>query len=59
MEEAECSKTLVPIYQSKLHNIPYCQLHAGFLLGLLFNPEDGGNMFLQNAGSLSVDYTVL
>jgi hypothetical protein len=21
-------------------------LHAGFLLGSLFNPEDGGNMFL-------------
>jgi hypothetical protein len=22
--------------------------HAGFLLGLFFNPEDGGDMFLQN-----------
>jgi hypothetical protein len=21
-------------------------LHAGFLLGSVFNPEDGGNMFL-------------
>jgi hypothetical protein len=23
---------------------------AGFLLGLLFNPEDGGDMFFQNVG---------
>jgi hypothetical protein len=22
-----------------------CLLHAGFLLGLFFNPEDGGDMF--------------
>jgi hypothetical protein len=26
-----------------------CLLHAGFLLILFFNPEDGGVMFLQNA----------
>jgi hypothetical protein len=23
-------------------------VHAGFLLALLFNPENGGSMFLQN-----------
>jgi hypothetical protein len=25
-------------------------LHAGFLLGLFFDPKDGGSMFLQNVG---------
>jgi hypothetical protein len=25
-------------------------LHASFLLGLFFVPEDGGNMFLRNVG---------
>jgi hypothetical protein len=25
-------------------------LHAGFLLGLFFNPEDEGDTFLQNIG---------
>jgi hypothetical protein len=24
--------------------------HDGFLLGLFFDPEDGGDMFLQNVG---------
>jgi hypothetical protein len=24
--------------------------HAGFLLGLFFGPEDGGDMFLRNIG---------
>jgi hypothetical protein len=31
---------------------------AGFLLGLLFDPEDGGDMFFQNVG-LYQNYTVL
>jgi hypothetical protein len=34
-------------------------LHVGFLLGLLFDPENGGVMFLQNVGLLSLDYTAL
>jgi hypothetical protein len=35
------------------------QTGSGFLLGLVINPEDGGDMFLRNVGSLSKDYTVL
>jgi hypothetical protein len=31
--------------------------HADFLLGVFFDPEDGGHMFLRNIGSLSTDYT--
>jgi hypothetical protein len=27
-----------------------CMLQAGFLLGLLLDPEDGGDIFLQNVG---------
>jgi hypothetical protein len=33
--------------------------HAGFLLGLFFYPEDGGNMFLQNISWFSVGYMAL
>jgi hypothetical protein len=32
--------------------------HAGILVGS-FDTEDGGNMFLKNIGSLSMDYTAL
>jgi hypothetical protein len=31
--------------------------HAGFLLGLFFDPDDDGEIFMQNAGRLSMDYT--
>jgi uncharacterized membrane protein YciS (DUF1049 family) len=33
--------------------------HAGFLLGLFFYPEDGGDMFLRNISWLPTDYTLL
>jgi hypothetical protein len=37
-----------------------CNLHfAGFLLGLLFDQEDRGRIFLQNICELLSDYTVL
>jgi hypothetical protein len=32
-------------------------LHAGCLLGLLCDPEDGGSMFLPNVSKLLTDYT--
>jgi hypothetical protein len=30
--------------------------HAGSLFGLLFDSEDGSDMFLRNVGCLSMDY---
>jgi hypothetical protein len=32
---------------------------AGFLLGLIFHPEDGGNTFAENVSELVQDYTAL
>jgi hypothetical protein len=32
---------------------------AGFLLAVFFDPENEGDMSLQNVGCLSVDYTAL
>jgi hypothetical protein len=34
-------------------------VHAGFLLGLFFDHEDGGAMFVRNVGLFSTDYTAL
>jgi hypothetical protein len=34
--------------QHEASSIACCLIHAGFLLGLLFNHEDGGVMFLRN-----------
>jgi hypothetical protein len=36
-----------------------CLLQAGFLLILLYNPEDDTDMFLQNIGWLSLGYKAL
>jgi hypothetical protein len=35
------------------------QQEAGSKLGLFSDPEDGGDMFLQNVSGLSMDYVVL
>jgi hypothetical protein len=34
-------------------------LHAIFLRGLVFDPEDGGDMFLRNFGYILKDYMEL
>jgi hypothetical protein len=38
--------------QQKQAELSLLPATAGFLLGSLFDPEDRGNMFLQNVGSL-------
>jgi hypothetical protein len=35
-------------YRLCLHALLATRFHAGFLLGLFFDPEDGGDMFLRN-----------
>jgi hypothetical protein len=44
--------------KSKKSHVCYL-LYLGFLLGLFFDPEDGGDIFFRNIGSLSTDYTML
>jgi hypothetical protein len=34
-------------------------LYVGFLLGIFFDPENGGDIFLRNFGGLSTDYEAL
>jgi hypothetical protein len=34
-------------------------LHAGFFLGVLFDPEDGSYIVLRNVGCFSTDYRAL
>jgi hypothetical protein len=45
-------------YTASIFSVEECanQLLAGFLLGLLLNPNDGGDMFLQTFGLRSLDY---
>jgi hypothetical protein len=38
--------------KSKLEEQPYFSLQVAFFLGLLFNPDDGGDIFPQNVERL-------
>jgi hypothetical protein len=49
----------MPIANSDVKASSNAVLLATYLPGLLFNPEDGGCMFLQNIGELLPDYMAL
>jgi hypothetical protein len=44
---------------AKIRQSACCLFHAGFLLGLFFNLEDGGSTFLWKVTWLSTEYTLL
>jgi hypothetical protein len=43
-------------YHFHIESSNYSLVHTDFLLGLLFDSEDGGSIFLQDTGQLSMDY---
>jgi hypothetical protein len=50
VQSSESQTTFLGTYRLHLLSSNCCLVHAGFLLGLLFDSEDGGNMFLQDTG---------
>jgi hypothetical protein len=48
------------VEETRMKQSPACYLlHANLLLGLPFDPEDVGDMFLRNVGWLAPEYTAL
>jgi hypothetical protein len=48
-----------PPFRRNTSHSAHCLLHAGSLLGLLFNPEDGRDTFLRNVSLLSLGNKML
>jgi hypothetical protein len=45
--------------QLQMKSSAWYLLHTGFLRGLFFDPEDGGDMYLRNVGGISTGYAAL
>jgi hypothetical protein len=54
-----CGRNMAPPSSTSKNKHESSMKSGGFLLGLFFDPEDGGGMFLRNVGWLSTDYTAL
>jgi hypothetical protein len=50
MEATYSSETSVDFQEASVRALLAIYFHAGFLLGLFFDPEDGSDIFLRNVG---------